>query len=62
VNNNTQITSFRFTLTYFSVDLGYFVDAINEARATYPVDKSFWQIRSELVPTKKGNVYFLSFT
>ncbi|XP_060594959.1 uncharacterized protein LOC132749256 [Ruditapes philippinarum] len=48
----------KFTVTYFS-GKGYFVDAINEARATYSVDKSFWQIRSELVPTKQGISSFI---
>jgi hypothetical protein len=56
-----QITSFRFTVTYFSGE-GYFIDAINEARGTYSDDKSYWLIRSglknssDLKKTKKGKV------
>jgi hypothetical protein len=38
----------RFTVTYFSGGLGYFIEAINDAKGTYSVDESFWQIRTEL--------------
>jgi hypothetical protein len=35
-------------VTYFSGGLGYFIEAINDAKGTYLVDESFWQIRTEL--------------
>lgn len=44
----------KFTVTYFSADLGYFIEAINDARGTYSVDESFWQIRTESGRAKVG--------
>jgi hypothetical protein len=44
-------------VTYFS-GKGYFIDAINEARSTYSVDKSYWQLRSDLEIPDKGKVQY----
>ncbi|XP_060587518.1 uncharacterized protein LOC132743027 [Ruditapes philippinarum] len=38
----------KFTVTYFSGGLGYFIEAINDAKGNWSVDGSFWQIRTEL--------------
>jgi hypothetical protein len=52
---NRQMTSFRFTVTYYS-GMGYFIEAINDVRGTDLVDKSNWEIRSESKPITKGKV------
>ena len=39
------------------LEAGYMIEAINGVPATYDVDKSYWQIRTQEGPTPNGKIF-----